>query len=48
MWHGNKWEVFDGESDDIICVVKEGHDLKVFCSSNLKEINPNYKTHTRC
>ncbi len=46
MWHGNKWEVFDGESDDIICVVKEEKgNLEVFCNFDLKEMDPNYKTH---
>jgi hypothetical protein len=43
---GNKWEVFDGESDDIICVVKEEKgNLQVFCNFDLKEMDPNYKTH---
>jgi hypothetical protein len=40
--------VFDGESNDIICVIKEDkRDLKVFCNSNLKKRGPNYKTHLR-
>jgi len=40
--------VFDGESNDIICVIKEDKDdLKVFCNSNLKNIYPNYKTQLR-
>ncbi len=46
MWQGNKWEVFDGESDDIICVVKEEKgNLEVFRNFDLKEMDPNYKTH---
>jgi hypothetical protein len=46
MWHGNKWEVFDGECDDSICVVKEEKgNLKVFHNFDLKKVDPNYKTH---
>ncbi len=38
--------MFDGENNDIICVIKEDkHDLKVFHNSNLKKMDPNYKTH---
>jgi hypothetical protein len=45
---GNKWEVFDGESNDIICVIKEDKgDLKVFRNSNLNKTDPDYKTHLR-
>jgi hypothetical protein len=40
--------VFDGESNDIICVIKEDKgDLKVFHNSNLKKTDPDYKTHLR-
>jgi len=38
--------MFDEDNDDIIGVVKEEHDLTVFCGPNLKEIDPNYKIHT--
>ncbi len=35
-----------GESEEIICVVKEDKDvLKVFRISNLEETNPDYITH---
>jgi len=38
--------VFDGESNDIICVINEDkRDLKAFRNSNLKQMDPNYKTH---
>jgi len=40
--------VFDGESNDIICVIKEDKgDLKVFHNSNLKKTDPDYKAHLR-
>jgi hypothetical protein len=40
--------VFDGESNDIICVIKEDkHDLKMFHNSNLTKMDPDYKTHLR-
>lgn len=40
--------MFDGESDDIICVVKEEKgNLKVFRNFDLKGMDPNYKTHKR-
>jgi hypothetical protein len=40
--------VFDGESNDIICVIKEDKgDLKVFRNSNLKNTDPDYKAHLR-
>jgi len=42
---GSKWEVFDEESDDIICIVKEEKlNLKVFRCSNLQGKIPDYKT----
>ncbi len=38
--------MFDGESNDIICVNKEDkHNLKVFCNSNLEKMDLDYKTH---
>jgi hypothetical protein len=38
--------VFDAENNDIIYVIKEDkRDLKVFCNSNLKKMDPNYETH---
>jgi hypothetical protein len=38
--------VFDGEGNDIICVIKEDkRDLKVFRNSNLKQMDQNFKTH---
>jgi hypothetical protein len=40
--------VFDGGSNDIIHVIKEDKcDLKVFRNSNLKKLDPDYKTHLR-
>jgi hypothetical protein len=40
--------VFDGESNDIICVIKEDkHNLKVFHNSNLEKMDPDYKTRLR-
>jgi hypothetical protein len=38
--------VFDGESNEIICVIKEDkYNLKVFHNSNLKKMGLDYKTH---
>lgn len=40
--------MFDGESNDIICVIKEDKgDLKVFRNSNLTKTDPDYKIHLR-
>ncbi len=38
--------MFDGESNDIICVIKEDkRDLKVFHNSNLNKMDPDFKTY---
>jgi hypothetical protein len=48
MWQGSKWQVFDGESDEVLCTVKEDKlDLKVFGAFNSQAQNqPDYKTKT--
>jgi hypothetical protein len=48
MWQGSKWQVFDGESDEVLCTVKEDKlDLKVFRAFNSQVQNqPDYKTKT--
>ncbi len=48
MWQGSKWQVFDGESDEVVCTVKEDKlDLKVFRAFNSQAQNqPDYKTKT--
>jgi hypothetical protein len=48
MWQGSKWQVFDGESDEVVCTVKEDKlDLKVFRAFNSPAQNqPDYKTKT--
>jgi hypothetical protein len=45
---GSKWQVFDGESDEVVCTVKEDKlDLKVFRAFNSPAQNqPDYKTKT--
>jgi len=45
---GSKWQVFDGESDEVLCTVKEDKlDLKVFRAFNSQVQNqPDYKTKT--